>query len=168
MPKKSFNAPFWIVLVIAVILFAWYFNIYLEIKQVNEESVPSKRIQFNPFFVWLWPALLLGEAIVYRAIRKKIEKRVFVWVHIFNLVLAFLLIPLIPPVMGFLAEKFSLVPLSAFKVYDRVKPPVTLAILILGHAFFIATIAKSFTKKDISAADDEQTTGILTGIIDEH
>lgn len=167
MPPKPFNAPFWITLVMAILLGILSYYTYVSIENFNQGSFPSRRvIHLSLLSLLFWPILLTCEAVIYRIIRKKIVSRAFVWFHLVSLFIAFGVLPTIPPVMGFLAEHFSL-SLNAFNVYDRVKPPATLAILIIGHAFFIATIAKSLHKKATSAADNEQTTGILTGIVDE-
>lgn len=168
MPKKSFNAPIWILCVSAIFTFAVNYFVYLTIDQINTTTT-LKYPSYRFFYVWIWSALMLLDAAIYFIIRKKINNKAFAWLHISCILLTFYVLPAIAPILAFIASNYLSNPgmLGIAMSLRRIQPLMMWFILIIGHAFFIATIAKSFNKKRLSA-DNEQSTGILTGIVDEH
>ncbi len=162
-PRKSYNAPFWVMFFVALILTAGYIIGYWAAQKVNT-SFHRKQINYNIWFM-LWPALLWAETIMYRLVRKKIKKILYVWLHISSVIAAFILMPVCVALVTVFATTHN--NLMVARQLRQVWQVIFWATFIIGHAFFITTIVKSFTKRKEIIEDNEATPGILDGIIEE-
>ena len=162
---KPYNTPFWLMLIIAALTTAWNILLFMYSPSVKVHNIPKTLY----IFYSLWPLLLSAEAIIYRAIRKKIIKKSLAIWHIVTMALCFIILPIGQTIF------FLILGRNSFSRIDYMHTVRTIQLLrfisfwgffIIGHAFFIATIAKSFKRKE--AEDNEQATGILDGIIDEY
>ena len=123
-----------------------------------EATLRKGLLNFETFF---WPALLVCEIILYIIIRKRIYKKLWVIFHSWFLIIAFLLVPFLFGFISYfllrhhpskedpgLARQISLLRSLSFNF-----------LIAVGHLFFILTIVKSFTKKQIEILNE--TPGVL-------
>ncbi|HYF30826.1 MAG TPA: hypothetical protein VD993_06885 [Chitinophagaceae bacterium] len=111
----------------------------------------------------IYSIILMLEMLVYWIIRRRLYRVVWVRLHIITLWAALVLIPLVYVCLYYFLgdamspERFShmLAAISAFRTV------VFWGGLVVGHLFFIATIVKSFSKKQAPAADATNTPDIL-------
>ncbi len=168
MGKKSYNAPFWVMLSVSVILSCVYI---VSLIYVHKLMATGKygQLKLN-IWVMILPVLLWIETVLYRVIRKRIKNRFYVWAHIVLAIIGFIIVPAIFYVLT-LVQSRLLTPAE----YRVRRPKIELArfcafwfLFIISHTFFITTIVKSFRKENRDNQDNEAAPGILDGIIEEY
>jgi hypothetical protein len=165
--NKAYNAPFWVMLVISLILTIAYIVLFIATFNIMQQG-RYRRINYNYWFM-LWPVLLWAETITYRVIRKKIKKLSYVWLHIGLLGFIFIIMPVLFIIIPafFAATESNSGYFTMLTLFEKIRYMVFWVGLAAGHAFFIATVIKSFSKTGAGEGNNEQATGILDGIIDE-
>lgn len=164
-PKRSYNSPFYVMLIIAILLSISAALVY--IQTADARTGKFKNASYNYWYL-LWPLLIWIETILYRVIRRKIVTKHYVWLHISVVAFIHVIMPVVSTLI-LLNLRSGLDNNSYYNKYDIIRKIQGITFwffFIIGHAFFITTIAKSFKRKE--AEDNEQATSILDGIIDEY
>lgn len=110
--------------------------------------------------------VLAAELIVYIIIRNRVYNIGWVRIHVWSLLLAFVVLPLIVILLFFMASRVrdpdqyasTVALMSDIRLYGF------WGLIAVGHAFFIATIAKSFILKNQTV--DESPPGLLDEFAD--
>jgi len=108
----------------------------------------------------IWPFVLFTETFIYWRIRKRIYQKSWTNMHTACMVLAlFFMMWFFIPLIILLNRQVKIyndkiVPWYFFQVRFF----VIWGLIIIGHIFFIATIVKSFSKKEVPASEDEPFT----------
>jgi hypothetical protein len=162
MYKKAYNAPFWVMLFVVFILLTTDVAAYIVTHHGNFAS--GRTVRFN-LWTLLWFSLLIAETILYRVIRKRITNRFYVWAHIILIMVTFVILPVTGVLSAIQARTLPPMVYSKKQLQlAQVRFYVFWASIIIGHAFFIATMIKSFSRKPVI---NDEPPGILDGIIDE-
>jgi hypothetical protein len=129
---------FLIIIIIRVFAFLTVYNSMTELE-TRYPAYRDLRRQYLIFQIFLWPGLILGQAIVYWLIRKKLYNKSWVFLHTALISFAFLLLP-------FLSYYFRLpqIRISNFSGWNL----VFWFCVIAAHLFFILTLVKSFRKPE--------------------
>ncbi len=170
LPKpKLYRAPFWVMLIATILVAALHIWTYNTLKNLSPAAKRSLDSTLNLYIIG-WPVLLLGETVIYWLISRKKPQKLYIWLHVSLIIFIFILVPFVSILANAFAariyrpeEYFAyLRKISLFRTYTF------WLFLVIGHAFFIATIVKSFTKRKVTIEGDEAAPGILDGILDEH
>jgi hypothetical protein len=118
----------------------------------------------------LWIFILISQTAFYWFTRARLTNLLWARIHILATYTAYVSFLLIPPVAGYFFEKYyggkemyyysHLV--SNFRIYSFY------LLLITGNAFFVSIVVRAVKHKKISNRNNEQPSGILDGISNEH
>jgi hypothetical protein len=167
MGKKSsrrFLLPLWILGVVAAFQFyiLWYtYDIVRKFSHMNSEYMPVKSISLTTIF---WPFFLLLEMIIYWILRDRLQNRRWVHIHIWSVCLALLIFPILYAFISMSIDQYNSPKIAATfnnELY-QIRNYLYWLFIGIGHIFFIATIVKSFSKKQETIADEP-----APGLLDE-
>ncbi len=120
--------------------------------------IPYKSIPFETVF---WPFFLLLEMIFYWILRNRLQKRLWVHIHIWSVCLGLMILPLLIPRISVLVFQYN-APLSILRHISQFHFYLFWLSIGVGHIFFIATIVKSLSKKQEMIVDEP-----APGLLDE-
>jgi biotin transporter BioY len=111
----------------------------------------------------MWPAGLLIETFIYWLLRKRIYRKSWVWAHISCVAASLICLMggalLFSRLSGYIADDMSPTQYARLRFwFFQIRFGIIWGFLIAGHIFFIATIVKSFSKKEVPATEDEPFT----------
>ena len=170
MGKKSSNGfllPLWILGGAAVFRFYFLWITYEMLNRreyISQPYIPFKSIPVDTLF---WPFFLLLEMIIYWILRNRLQNRLWVHIHIWSVFLAMVILPLLYVLITFIFDQYNSPDAgTSFKnsLY-QLRFYLYWILIGIGHTLFIATIVKSFSKKQETIAD-EQAPGLLDEFAD--
>jgi len=157
-PAKTYTTPVRVMIIIALVIIFLSFTNARYIAYLN-----AGQRGWAYFFLFLWPVLIVAETIVYWFLRKKIKSDVNVWMHLGANFTAFVLLNVIFTIINLNIDAFSVPFIIAA---NKVHYVIFWLAVIVGRAFFVAIIVKSFRKEPVED-DSDQPGGILDGIMDD-
>jgi len=152
-------------LVIAVLLTVLSVASLIALHTINTNNrFGGRRLTYNYWYLF-WPLLLWAQAIMYRIIRSRITGKLYAWLHITGIAIAFILIP----VLNFVALtviEYRFNARGSLYVLNQARFYSFWFFFIISQVFFIAVLVTAFTKKEIIETTEGHTS-IFEGMIDE-
>ena len=142
----------------AATIFRAFLSVYSYHLITKANSFSGYGVKLPWLLLFIWPALLLLETIIYWFIRNRIDKKLWANIHIACIIGGFILLPIL--LFGFnrfVADYFRM---DSWRLTQQIFFYASWILFGVGHLFFIATIVRSFYYKNDSE-DDEEDTGIL-------
>lgn len=153
--NKNFTAPVWWIAAIIFVKMAMAVFLFISMQHllsISEEFYdPQLRRVFRNQLIsqTVLIFILLAEAITYWKIRRRIEKKKLVWVHIVSLLMAFAVLP----VFFMLYTTLLATRVVAADYSSRVRTTgisqtiIVWTFLIVGHVFFVMVLIDAFRKR---------------------
>lgn len=145
--KRSFTGPFWLLLVFGLLqVLSISYWLYEYFGSVSNSFLRSQLTMARLAGLFMWPAIILGEALVYWLIRQRNSFRALSWAHTVIFILAFL----VNIFISFVATMHYRV----VDVNDRVNQQnvarqqqyLFYGLVLLAHLAFVAMLANCFRK----------------------
>jgi hypothetical protein len=165
MQKKSFVAPFWFLLVLGIILLL-FVSLYVSVTLRNASAYPRYAPRIFYWRIFMWPVIILIEALVYWRIRRRINYRMLSWAHVGILIFAFLANILLA-MSGILHNHFFSGPNVSVDRLVTARLQIRLFWVFVGiaHCFFVWLIVNCFRKKAPVAVEGAGGENILDDVI---
>ena len=109
-------------------------------------------------FIFLWPALFLAEAVVYRIIRKRITRRNMARWHVLLTFFSAVILRWIYYVRVIMHSGIALT-LATIILY--------ILCMIVGHIFFITIITEAWSRKNFASDNEDKNVNLLDDIVNE-
>ena len=117
------------------------------------------------FIFMLWPLILLGEAIIYWVIRKRIRERKWVWAHLLFSLFAFVLLFILRFLIFVLVDAYNPdLGHTSIRYLNNMEFYGFWSCLVIGHIFFIVAIVRNYSNK--SSLEPDNNADILSGLSD--
>ena len=164
-PPQPFLLPIWVIGGVVMLRIFMLFGVISFIRDYPSDiELPISYI----FFEFFWPLLLIIEFYVYWFIRHRIYNKQWVHIHVWIVLVCLGIFPiavilyrkLYPITVDSLFEQDSF-----FSTLVQIQIYGFWLLVGIAHVFFIATIVKSFSKKQETIAD-EQAPGLLDEFTD--
>jgi hypothetical protein len=152
-------------IVFRILFLLYVYDRFTKIYSANMIG-PIGFLEFISHFEKISICVLLAELIVYLLIRNRIYRIQWVRLHVWPVLFAFVLLPLIMMLLRLLASRYTDAESTYAYLADlrRAEYYIFWGSIPVAHAFFIATIAKSFTPKKEPV--DEGPPGLLDEFVD--
>ena len=153
-------APFWSVISLILLVVGYYAIMIINTKSLSF-SPDFYQAVFVQFIVVI--LVLIAEAFIYYFFRKKIVNRLWAMLHISLLYVALILIPVILVFLGpVLTQIFTRADYNnSWRQVIIIKTILFWSALIVGHAFFILTIAKGHSLKNVTSKQRNESSDLL-------
>jgi hypothetical protein len=146
---KPWNTPFWFLLGVMVLCIIEHLIVLNVMIKAQISSLTGATL----FMLFLWPLLLLAEAIFYRVVHKRIGERKWVWAHLIFSLFSFALLRLLYVAVLLIAHDVYQ-SASAFSIMQQLQFYCFWAGAIIGHIFFIVVIVQCFSRNKPQLPDD--------------
>jgi len=165
MSKKKFAAPFWFMLILGFIAscmsgYAWYLY-SLEPLSLKYSMLPQVQIR-----LFLMPAIIFVEVIMYWMIRKRNIYRRASWSHVLLFAFAFLT-PFLKSLLFVFYDNFT--PTSDMNSYIRFvslgQICIFWGVMVLAHIFFVRLFVKAFSKQAVIQQDAAESENMLDDVL---
>ena len=168
MQKKRFTIVFRAMIVVGcLILLTFIVSFYYTTHSGLFKKIDYSKLYFAIIF---WPCLFIIETIIFWCRRERVQINALFILYLVCTAITFVITPYIIMILN--STGVSITNISSrnsfFKTVKFLHAVIFWVSLIMGHAFFIVTIAKSFKNKVTSEIDNEQPAGILDDIADEY
>jgi len=166
MQKKKFNIVFTVmVIILLLVLLTDLLAFYYTTRSGLFKKINYSRLYFGLLF---WPSVFIIEVIIFWVRRNHIQVNLLIVLYLMCIAITIVSMQYIIMMLNYIGLAITDITRrnSFFKTVKILHAAVFWILTIIGHAFFITTIAKSFKRKE--AEDNEQATGIFDGIIDEY
>jgi len=148
MQAKPWYTPFWFM--VCILIVACFQSLLL--FTITARYVSLKVPLFN---MLLWPSILIVEAVIYWLIKKKIAERKWVWAHLLFSLFAFVVLMIFRFVVSFLAITHSAAAaVNSIRLINTIGVYCFWAGVVIGHAFFIVALVRSFSNKNVLQSAD--------------
>ena len=162
---RTYRFAFWGILAFVVAHLAYYIYIFLQFYANVPEETYYELYMGAIIKRFLIIAIILGlEILAYWFIRRRLYRPAWVRAHVILLWTTLIIPPLIIALFFLFGVDSLKGPDNSTNIYDivsTVNSVVFWGCLVVGHLFFIATIVKSFSKKELAKQDAADTTHIL-------
>ena len=157
---RTYRFAYWGILSLVIIHFAYYLFLYFRYYANAGEFVYTTSIASLLVTRFLIFSIIMGiEILVYWYIRHRLYRKVWVRMHVILLWTAVIFVRFIFGFVFFFASDSIVSGADSDRnVYDilvGLHRILYWGSLIVGHLFFIATIVKSFSKKELPQPDDD-------------
>ena len=161
-PSRLYLLPLWILGGVAVFKFYLLWYTYDIIR--TRDYIPVKSISYSTLF---WPFFLLLEMIIYWILRNRLQNRLWVNIHIWSACFALMIFPILYAFISMLIDQYNSPKIAApfNSALYQIHYYLYWLLIGIGHIFFIATIVKSFSKKQATIVD-EQAPGLFDEFAD--
>lgn len=157
MQPRSWNTPFVIMLIIFGLTIL--FDLALLSTYRDLAIVMSAQMWF---FILLWPVLILAEIILYWVLRKKIQERKLVWVHLLCSLFAFVILKFLTVAMSYMADYLGFRSLQQRNFINYVQIIGFWGGLLIGHTALIVALVRIFSVKEPQMPNDDDFLSEIT------